>query len=51
MAFSFYLYNFQKAVDLSKDGLLGDILQDLNTEVSESQGVKYVGDMAEEIIQ
>lgn len=38
------LYNFQKAVDLSKDDLLGDILQDLNTEVSHSLGVvKYVG--------
>lgn len=39
------LCNFQKAIDLSKDDLLGDILQDLNTEVSESLGVvRYSGD-------
>lgn len=45
-AVSFFLYNFQKAVDLSKDDLLGDILQDLTTEVSESPGVvKYAGDI------
>lgn len=41
-----FLYHFQKAVDLSKDDLLGDILQDLNTEVNESPGVvKYAGDV------
>lgn len=37
--FKIFLYNIQKAVDLSKDDLLGDILQDLNTEVSEFPGV------------
>lgn len=41
---STFLSNFQKAIDLSKDDLLGDILQDLTTEVSESLGViKYAG--------
>lgn len=44
---SFFLFNnIQKAVDLSKDDLLGDILQDLNTEVSEFLGVvKYTGNI------
>lgn len=41
---TFFSY-FQKAVDLSKDDLLDDILQDLNTEVSESPVVKYAGDI------
>lgn len=42
--FKKFLYTIQKAVDLSKDDLLGDILQDLNTEVSEFPGViRYRG--------
>lgn len=52
MFHSTFLSNFQKAIDLSKDDLLGDILQDLTTEVSESLGViKYAGALAEEIVQ
>lgn len=46
LSHSTFLYNFQKAVESAKDDLLGDVLQDLTTEVSESLGVvKYAGDI------
>lgn len=52
LSHSTLLSNLQKTVDLSKDGLLGDILQDLTTEVSEILGVvKYAEDMAKETTQ